>query len=317
MKESFKSLLLLFSMVLFIFSVAFYYTRPKRQQAYQLQVYLRNAFDDSGHNALKQGMEVAAADLKVDLSFVSLEKDASEQSLETLVENAKKQGSQGMILEPSNQLMSQIEKSSSNEVLPMVFVNNPGTAKDTIPVISADNYQIGEALGKEIERQNETKKPLLIVQASSSFAENDLQQQGLIAQLTKAKIPYTLYAPTTQALEEEWVTLLNEESYFGLVSMSREEGELLGKIKKNDASLENLALFSFGYSNTLIHYVDQERIQGLGVSNQFAVGYAAVTQLIGDLSNQKQRQPNISSLIVTKENLFEEENQKLLFPFIQ
>lgn len=81
MKESMKSLLLLFSCVLFIFSLAYYYTRPKKEQSYQLQVYLRNAFDDSGHNALKQGMEVAAADLKVDLSFVSLEKEAINQSI--------------------------------------------------------------------------------------------------------------------------------------------------------------------------------------------------------------------------------------------
>lgn len=124
MKESIKSLLLLFSCVLFIFSVAYYYTRPKKEQSYQLQVYLRNAFDDSGHNALKQGMEVAAADLKVDLSFVSFEKETTDQAVEALLEKAKKQGSQGVILEPTNSFIRQIEEIKADETLPLLFVNN-------------------------------------------------------------------------------------------------------------------------------------------------------------------------------------------------
>ncbi len=321
MKESIKSLLLLFSCVLFIFSVAYYYTRPKKEQSYQLQVYLRNAFDDSGHNALKQGMEVAAADLKVDLSFVSFEKETTDQAVEALLEKAKKQGSQGVILEPSNSFIRQIEEIKADETLPLLFVNNEQNTKhqmaQTIPVISADNQALGEALGNEIQHQNVAKKPLLIVQESAQYNENILQQKGLISQLEKARIPYEIYEQTSESLEEALPNHLRAQNYFGVVSMSRETGERLGKLKKNDIELANLALYAFGYSNTLIHSVDQGLIQGLGVSNQFAVGYAAVTHLIAKMTNQTHRQPTISSLIVTKENLFEEENQKLLFPFIQ
>lgn len=203
----------------------------------------------------------------------------------------------------------------------MLFVNNEqsGTHQlaQNIPVISADNQKIGEALGNEIQRQNVAKKPLLIIETTAKYTENVLQQKGLITQLEKARIPYEIYDQMSESLEEELPNRLKNQNYFGVVSMSRETGELLGKLKKNDTELANLALYAFGYSNALIYSVDQGLIQGLGVSNQFAVGYAAVTQLIATMTNQVHRQPTISSLIVTKENLFEEENQKLLFPFIQ
>lgn len=57
--------------------------------------------------------------------------------------------------------------------------------------------------------------------------------------------------------------------------------------------------------------------QGLGVSNQFVIGYAAVVQLIGRVEGTNPRVPTIDTLFVTKENLFDPDNQKLLFPLIQ
>ena len=53
------------------------------------------------------------------------------------------------------------------------------------------------------------------------------------------------------------------------------------------------------------------------MSNQFAVGYAAVSQLMAQVNGEETRIPSITSLIVTKESLFDPDNQKLLFPLIQ
>lgn len=312
MKESLKNLFLIFSSLLLLFSFVFYWTRPKVAPEYKVIAYLQNAFDDSGHNALKQGMEQAALDYKVEITITHFDESLAIQEKEQQLLDEIAQGKQGVILEPS---FTQ-ESMNLPETGAFVFVNSESQTSKKVPKIATDNQKMGEELGNEILEKNEEKQAILILSSDEMTQENRENQAGLIQFLAQHQIEYEEIL-LGENFEEAVIGKINTQAYGGIVCLDRQGSEALGKLKKGHKSLSAMAIYGFGFSNELLNLVDQGIIQGLGVSNQFAVGYAAVTQIVGQLEGKSPHLPQIARLIVTKENLFDTDNQKLLFPLIQ
>lgn len=312
MKESLKNLFLIFSSLLLFFSFVFYLTRPKAIPNYRVTAYLQNAFDDSGHNALKLGMEQAALDYKAEMTFSHFDEELTiKEKEEQLLDEVTKEG-QGVILEPT------LEQEAI--VLPeqgtFVFVNNQIETIRPVPTITADNQKIGKELGEEIYKRNKERTAILLVLTKEMDEEDRANQAGLIQIFDKQQLSYDAVV-FEQGVETSLIQKIEEQEYGTIVCLGREASEALGRLKKNQKTLEDIALYGFGFSNDLLNLVDQGVLQGLGVSNQFAVGYAAVAQVIDQLEGKALHLPHIASLIVTKENLFDTDNQKLLFPLIQ
>lgn len=313
MKETLRNLLLVFSGVLLFFSLVYTLTRPATPREYHVTAYLRNVFDDNGHNPLKQGMEQAAIDLQVEIAFASFEEELTMQEKQLRLRQDIENGSAGIVLEPENETVF-------NDVvgdIPLVLLNHSVEGPLDIPVITADNHQMGQRLAEEIQQENDANQPILVVKPPNLYAQEAANQQGLIDYFNAEKIPYDQLALADQDVEGTLMAQAVRNNYFAIVCLGSELSETIGKLKKNQPQLAAMNLYGFGFSNHLLNLVDQGVIQGLSVSNQFAVGYAAVSQLMAQVNGEETRIPSITSLIVTKESLFDPDNQKLLFPLIQ
>lgn len=310
MKESIKNFILIFSGMLFLLSLVYSFTRPKSQEAYQFHAYLRNTFDDNGYNVLKQGMEQAANDYKIELSFSVMEEDGEQQV--DLLKQEVEAGVEGFIVEPKQ------EPFDFNQAItvPFVYVNQQELV-DQIPVVSADNRQNGYVLGKEMLAATNEQGRVLVVRPKVLYSENSENYVGLQQAFSEQQVAFDEWIIEEGQIDSLIQHLSEKKDYLGIVSLSLELSEALGKVKKQEKTFENQALYGFGLSNQLLNFIEQGVFQGVGVSNQFAVGYAAVVQLMSQVSGEYQRIPGIDTLFVTKENLFDTDNQKLLFPFIQ
>lgn len=310
MKESIKNFILIFSSMLFLLSLVYSFTRPKSQEAYQFHAYLRNTFDDNGYNVLKQGMEQAANDYKIELSFSVMEEDGEQQV--DLLKQEVEAGVEGFIVEPKQ------EPFDFNQAItvPFVYVNQQELV-DQIPVVSADNHQSGYVLGKEMLATTNEQGRVLVVRPKVLYSENSENYVGLQQAFSEQQVAFDEWIIEEGQIDSLIQHLSEKKDYLGIVSLSLELSEALGKAKKQEKTFENQALYGFGLSNQLLNFIEQGVFQGVGVSNQFAVGYAAVVQLMSQVSGEYQRIPGIDTLFVTKENLFDTDNQKLLFPFIQ
>lgn len=310
MKESIKNFILIFSSMLFLLSLVYSFTRPKSQEAYQVHAYLRNTFDDNGYNVLKQGMEQAANDYKIELSFSVMEEDGEQQV--DLLKQEVEAGVEGFIIEPKQ------EPFDFNQAItvPFVYVNQQELV-DQISVVSADNHQSGYVLGKEMLATTNEQGRVLVVRPKVLYSENSENYVGLQQAFSEQQVAFDEWIIEEGQIDSLIQHLSEKKDYLGIVSLSLELSEALGKAKKQEKTFENQALYGFGLSNQLLNFIEQGVFQGVGVSNQFAVGYAAVVQLMSQVSGEYQRIPGIDTLFVTKENLFDTDNQKLLFPLIQ
>jgi len=99
---------------------------------------------------------------------------------------------------------------------------------------------------------------------------------------------------------------LNEGSTVGVARALKEMG-LSGKIK----------LVGFDNSFDEIKLIEEGVIQATVVQNPFNMGYRAIEMAIKSLKGEKiEKWINTGSVAVTKDNMYSNENQRLLFPFI-
>ena len=74
-------------------------------------------------------------------------------------------------------------------------------------------------------------------------------------------------------------------------------------------------LYGAGSSAAIAAYLEQGAITAVAVRNEFAAGYLAVEALVEVISNHADvTAPPLSFSVVRKENMYDPENQKLLFP---
>jgi len=78
-------------------------------------------------------------------------------------------------------------------------------------------------------------------------------------------------------------------------------------------------LYGIGCSEKNVYYLDKGEIRALIVPNEFNIGYLSVAAIAGQLREplSSAKTEEIGFLTITKENLYDEENQKILFPIVQ
>ena len=78
-------------------------------------------------------------------------------------------------------------------------------------------------------------------------------------------------------------------------------------------------MYGEGCSEKAVYYLDKGLIQGLIVPNEFHMGYLSMEeiakQLLYGASPAQNRE--IEFLTINKENLYDVESQKILFPIVQ
>lgn len=68
-----------------------------------------------------------------------------------------------------------------------------------------------------------------------------------------------------------------------------------------------------------VYYLDKGVIGALVVPNEFNIGYLSAAAIAGQLREplSSAKTEKVGFLTITKDNLYDEENQKILFPIVQ
>ena len=86
-------------------------------------------------------------------------------------------------------------------------------------------------------------------------------------------------------------------------------------------AMENLnqssKVYSISTSNKAVYYLYNKEIKALEFTNEFSMGYlAALNALDRSYAEKEYAGEKIEHRLVRKENMYDEDNQKLLFPFV-
>lgn len=195
------------------------------------------------------------------------------------------------------------------------FINLSGD----LLMIGTDNFNAGKQVGQEIANLMDYSGELAIVNFEKGSFNGSEREKGVIASIANypnidiVEIVYTLSnIKSSQEITE--MILTKYPSLKGIVTFN--EWTTLGvseAIKKFESS--HISVIGFDQNIKSIQDLESGIIDGLIVQNSFAMGYLGVKHMMD--KKIKTGFIDTETIFITSENMYDRENQKLVFPVIQ
>ena len=299
-----------------------YLQSNKENKQYNI-IFIPKIIDENNHfwTQLIEGVEMAAWEKKADVSIVApdAEHDIARQNV--LIDWAIEQKPDAILLSPSSYTETTGYARKVKEAgIPLVLIDSEIDEDIADAVVATDNVKLGEVEGSFMKTfVTEDSKIAIMghVKNSSTAIEREAgvrkglgEDEERIVDVVFCNSEYDKAYNLMIELMEQYpdisiVAGLNEYSAVGAARAIKDmKMENRIKVVGIDSSLEEIQLLEEGI------------FEGIIVQNPYKMGYLGMEAAI-DLLNGEKISKKIDSgcELITKDNLYTEENQKLLFPF--
>ena len=282
-----------------------------RQEPVEISVILRETENGTG-SATRQGMEQAAMDLNVELRVLTLSRENDAEEQRDLLEREVASGADGVLLIPADrEVLSEAVETAANTVLTMETDMSQDGASG---YISVDNDALGRMLGDiALNGAPEGSSVLLHSGVSEATGISDrLTAAQEVLEAAGRKVYRCVLRPeeSLESVLEGELAALAPAAVVAFDTSTLERTALVLR-EKESAPL----LYGAGSSAAIAAYLEQGAVTAVVARNEFAAGYLAVEALVEVISNHADvTAPPLSFSVVRKENMYDPENQKLLFP---
>ncbi len=277
-------------------------TRQTEPQRARIAVLTRRDVDVSDA-ALFAGMEKAAEDSKVILNYVVVPPTATLAEEQLLAEQEIADGARAVLLEPVSTAGSgkMAEELSQRAAVVLLGERADMEAAGHFGSVSADNYAIGVALGKEIAELLPDGGRIALLPESDARGSIAARRQGI-----------------REALRGSAVQVQEETQGVALL-VGLEDSALTAAAESAAAEEKRPLVVGVGDSNRNIYALDRGDIADMIVINEFNMGYLAVAEAKKKLSSglREMEQLRVGDTLVARDTMFSAENQKLLFPLVR
>lgn len=289
--------------------------RPSQpQKLLEISVLFRQS-DASTWSVARQGMEQAALDLNAELRFLTPAGEDLAAEQRELLEREAESGTNAILLIPSDReaLADTVEVITSAGT-PVVTLETDMSDAGASVCIGADNVALGEALGNAA--LNGAPEGSLVVLLEATVGATGVTDRMEAAQtvLEAAGRQVSRCRPmdgeSLASALERTLTVMRPAAVVAFDAADLEQAAALLS-EREDAPL----LYGAGSTATVAAYLEQSTIVSIAAQNEFAAGYLAVGAAVQAAAGQESFQLDpLEFFLVRQENMYEPENQKLLFP---
>jgi len=291
------------------------------------QVKVSVIVDDSGSgrwSSFMAGLEQAAKDNGVKLNVVSTGRNLTLNQQYNLIKGEIAAEADGIILQV---ITSRGTESMITDIRGKVVLELVDTGADMevdvegkSACIEADNVEIGRALANEVRiafgNRLEGHK-IGIVAGNQKLHSIQQRLQGFNENIESSGAEVVWIESNNVSLQDriEFRQVLGQAD----IIVALENGGLEAASEYALRSGSEVSIFGEGTSIKNVSYLDDGIITSMVVPNEYYMGYQSVTAIVRRLENRLTPMQNetISFRVVNRENLFDESNQRMLFPVVE
>lgn len=284
------------------------------QQLLEISVLYRQS-DASAWSVTRQGMEQAAVDLNAELRFLTpAGEDLAAEQAELLSREADT-GTDAVLLFPADrEALADTVRRITAAGTPVVTLETDLSDAGAYACIGADNTALGQALGTAA--LNGAPEGALVVLLDTSGGVTGMDDRVRAAEAVLKGADRRVYRcipvgeETLSVAMERTLAAMRPAAVVAFDAVDLEQAAAL-LASREDAPL----LYGAGSTATVAAYLEQSTILSIAAQNEFAAGYLAVGAAVRAVRGQVyfQMEP-LEFVLVRQENMYEPENQKLLFP---
>lgn len=286
-------------------------------------IYIPKTMDASNEfwSALVAGAKMAAKEYNVVLQVVSPDAEEDFEVQNELIEWAIRQKPDAIAISPADYVENtETVKEVIKNKIKLVFIDSTINEDVQDALVATDNFLAGKKMGKFMKSFIKEDTNIAIVghvKSSSTAIEREKGLRKALGEDEKRIVDVVFcdsefskaYNLTIKLLEEypdiNMIAGLNEYSSVGVARAIKQLG-LANKVKVIgfDSSVEEIELLEEGV------------FQGIIIQKSFNMGYLGIEEAVKLVHGKKvDKNVDSGSQLITKDNMYSKENQKLLFPF--
>ncbi len=286
-------------------------------------IYIPKTMDDTNEfwSALLAGAKMAADEFNVKLTLVSPEEEQDYKKQNELIEWAIKQKPDVIALSPADysQTTAMAKKVVENNIK-LVFIDSTVDEEVQDALVATDNFLAGERIGGYMKNYVDKNTKIAIVghvKTSSTAIEREKglrnglgKDEDKIVDVVFCDSSYSKAYKLTEELLKKYPDInmiagLNEYSAVGVARAIKSLGRK-----------DQVRVIGFDSSIEEVELLEEGVIRAMVVQKSFNMGYLGIEQAVKLATGEKaDKSVDSGSELITKDNMYTEENQKLLFPF--
>ncbi len=288
------------------------------EKTYNVSVIVNDSNNDR-YIAMREGLEQAAKDNNIQINYVSTGVLVNEKEESALIQREVENGADGIVVqlissEDTYEIFDKLEASVA-----VMLLETDSKAEGMYALTAPDNMKIGQLLAQaaiDDNKKNIAEKKIGILCGNQNQLSMQQRLKGVeeTLQENKAQAAWTLLS--SQELEE----VQKKEPVDILITLGNDETEAaVDYLLSETGHKKRFSIYGEGCSEKAVYYLDKGMITALVVPNEFNMGYQSIYELSKQLKYRLSSADStvVDSLLVDKDNLYDEENQKILFPIVQ
>ena len=283
------------------------------QRLLEISVLYRQS-DASAWSVVRQGMEQAAVDLGAELRFLTPAGEDVPAEQRELLEREAETGTDAILLIPSDRAaLAETVREITAAGTPVVTLETDLSDAGARACIGADNTALGEAMGTAALNGAPEGSLVILLDTAEDNGINDRIRAAEILLKAAGRRVYRCSPVGTETLSVAMERTLSAMSAAAVVAFDAADLEQAAAFLagREDAPL----LYGAGSTATVAAYLEQSTILSIAAQNDFAAGYLAVGAAVRAIQGPSYFQVEpLEFVLVRQENMYEPENQKLLFP---
>lgn len=273
---------------------------------------------------MKQGIDQAASEMNVNISFVTLSEDNNYTEQIELITREIKNRADAIIISPVDyeKMAEPIESAMKN--IPVILIESTVKSEYVLPSISCDNYKLGISLAEEMVSSGKSQSDIAIVKNNLECSSVKERYDGFMSVMNNTQNNCTFWeisGDKQTSYHNEAKKLLEENNVDAVVTFDSDMLEGVAQAKRDlsniDKEKSSIEIYGTGSTSRIISFLEDKVINATAIQNEFNIGYLAVKTAIYKINGKNINNSAISSTVINTKNMYSEENQKLLFPFVR
>jgi ribose transport system substrate-binding protein len=206
--------------------------------------------------------------------------------------------------------------------IPLITVDSGMNGGISASFIATDNYEAGRKAGESILKWVEKDAEIAIINSVKGASATMDRERGTRDRLKEAggvsvlEQSYYSNASESNAYDIVIKLLQDEPGIKAIICMNEPSTVGAAKAVKQLGVSSRVKLVGFDASMYEIAFLEEDIIQAIVVQKPFNMGYLAVRAAVDAIHGREvEALIDTGSEVITKQNMYTKENQKLLFPF--
>ena len=270
------------------------------------------------------GLEQAAKDTGIKVKVVNTTKNLSLSQQNLLINQELNSGADGIILQLTSSRGTENMISSISRKAVLLLVDTSGDMDVDVEgrsaCIQVNNVELGRALANEVSiayGKDLKGKKVGVVAGNLRQNSNSERLEGFTENL-KASGATTAWVDSNVNYVSDKIGQRQQDNPADII-VALDNSGLEAACEYALRQSEPPTIFGEGTSIKVVSYLDDGLITSMVVPNEYYMGYQSITAVSNRLDNRltPMEDETIAFRVVNRDNLFDENNQRLLFPVVQ